>query len=399
VNRAPVTTAVAFSCDRHTPPAVFAQAAAAAAQSGVVDELLVWDQMTNFWPRQLWCPQNSPMATIVPDLDSYSDAFAMSAYMAASAPGVGMTISTDAIRRGPAELTQTMMTLANLTEGRAKVMIGAGEAKQVTPYGWKRSEGLARLEDQLKAFHTLWNSAGPVDLQGNHWTFKQAWLGQSRTHRPRVWALGGGPKLFDLATTYADGISAIVPSVAPNPQAWAETVASMKAGLAQKGRDPERFDFGIWFMSLVHEDDDLLQRALDNPLMRWMAGVFGRLDQSAWDAEGIEPPLPRDWHYAMKLLPVKWSDSEIEELLGRTTHEMAEKSFVYGTPESVTEQVQQYIDAGATWVSVCDILPLILDPEDAQAGLARNIDICRRLKGRTPRTTGESRSVVSSSAP
>jgi hypothetical protein len=38
-------------------------------------------------------------------------------------------------------LTQTMMTLANLTGGRAKVMIGAGEAKQVTPHGWKRSEG------------------------------------------------------------------------------------------------------------------------------------------------------------------------------------------------------------------------------------------------------------------
>ncbi|MFZ0714096.1 MAG: LLM class flavin-dependent oxidoreductase, partial [Mycobacterium sp.] len=64
----------------------------------------------------------------------------------------------------------------------------------------------------------------------------------------------------------------------------------------------------------------------------------------------------------------------------RTTHEMAGKSFVWGTPESVARQVQQYVDAGATWVSVCDILPLLLDPVDAQAGLARNIDICARLK-------------------
>jgi phthiodiolone/phenolphthiodiolone dimycocerosates ketoreductase len=63
-------------------------------------------------------------------------------------------------------------------------------------------------------------------------------------------------------------------------------------------------------MSLVHEDTDLLVLALDNPLMRWMAGIFGRLDQSACDAEGIEPPLPRDWHYAVKLLPVKWTEPE-----------------------------------------------------------------------------------------
>jgi len=375
-----VTTALAFSCDRHTPPTNFAAAAAAAAQSGVVDELLIWDQMTNFWPRQLWHPDNTPMATILPDLDSYCDAFAMSGYLAASAPGIGLTISTDAIRRGPAELTQTMMTLANMTEGRAKVMIGAGEAKQITPYGWKRSEGLARLEDQLKGFHALWASTEPVDLPGNHWTFKQAWLGQSRTHRPHIWALGGGPKLFDLATTYADGISAIVPCVAPTPESWAHTVSTMKAELERKGRDPEQFEFGIWFMSLVHEDADLLERALDNPLMRWMAGVFGRLDQSAWDAEGIEPPLPRDWHYAVKLLPVTWTESEIQGLLRRTTHEMAQKSFVYGTPESVAAQVEQYVEAGATWVSVCDILPLLLDPVDAQAGLGRNIEICARLK-------------------
>jgi phthiodiolone/phenolphthiodiolone dimycocerosates ketoreductase len=376
----PVTTALAFSCDRHTPPTDFAAAATAAWQSGVVDELLLWDQMTNFWPRQLWHGGNSPMAALIPDLDSYCDAFAMSAYIAASVPDIGVTISTDAIRRGPAELTQTLMTLANMTGGRAKVMIGAGEAKQITPYGWKRSEGLARLEDQLKGFNALWDSTEPVDLPGNHWTFKQAWLGQSRTHRPRVWALGGGPKLLDLATTYADGISAIVPSVAPTPEYWADTVSSMKRDLERKGRDPEQFEFGIWFMSLIHEDAEVLARALDNPLMRWMAGVFGRLDQRAWDAEGIEPPLPRDWHYAVKLLPVTWTDSEIQGLLGRTTHKMAEKSFVFGTPESVAEQVQQYVDAGATWVSVCDILPLILAPADAQGGLARNIDVCARLK-------------------
>jgi phthiodiolone/phenolphthiodiolone dimycocerosates ketoreductase len=380
MSRGPVTTALAFSCDRHTPPAVFGQAAAAALDSDAVDELLVWDQMTNFWPRQLWRPGNTPMASVLPDLDSYSDAFAMSAYLAAKAPGMGMTISTDAIRRGPAELTQTMMTLANLTDGHAKIMIGAGEAKQVTPFGWRRSEGLERLEDQLKAFEALWSSDAPVNLAGNHWSFRDAWLGEARGHRPTVWALGGGPKLLDLATTYADGFSAIVPCVAPNPESWAQTVATLKTDLERKGRDPEAFDFGIWFMSLIHEDEQLLEDALDNPLMRWMAGVFGRVDQSAWDAEGIVPPLPRDWHYAIKLLPVQWTDSEVDDLLSRTTHEMAQKSFVYGTPASVADQVAQYVEAGATWVSVCDILPLILDPADAQLGQHRNLEVCARLK-------------------
>ncbi|HYF26152.1 MAG TPA: hypothetical protein VD931_10480, partial [Baekduia sp.] len=60
---------------------------------------------------------------------------------------------------------------------------------------------------------------------------------------------------------------------------------------------------------------------------------------------------------------------------------MTERSFTYGTPAQVADEVRSYVDAGATWVSVCDILPLLLDPADAQLGLARNIDICTRLKG------------------
>lgn len=80
---------------------------------------------------------------------------------------------------------------------------------------------------------------------------------------------------------------------------------------------------------------------------------------------------------------MKWSDGEVKELLSKVTDEMAARSFVYGTPASVAAQVQPYVDAGATWVSVCDILPLALEPEDAQKGLARSLEICSRLKNAT----------------
>ncbi|HYF24336.1 MAG TPA: LLM class flavin-dependent oxidoreductase, partial [Baekduia sp.] len=310
-----------LTSDRFSPPAAFAQLATAAQGSGVVDEPLVWDQLTNFWPRQMWTPEHTPMAAVLPDLDSYADAFAISAYVAA-APRMGLTISTDAIRRGPAEMAQTMMTLANLTEGRATVMMGAGEAKQVTPFGWVRKEGLARLEDHLRLFNAFWEADAPLDADGNHWSMKQAWLGQARTRRPHIWALGGGPKLLDLATTHAEGMAAIVPCVFQTPEDFAAAVAALKADLERKGRDPESFEFGIWFMALVHEHEDVLDRTLDNPIMRYMAGVFGRLDQAAWRREGFAPPLPDDWHYAMKLRPVEWTDAQIDDLLGATTRAM-----------------------------------------------------------------------------
>lgn len=376
----PVKTSIPLISDRFSPPAAFAAQAQAAMESGVVDELLVWDQMTNFWPRQLWSSADTPMAAVLPDIDSYADAFAVSAYVLASVPDVGVAISTDAIRRGPAEMFQTMSTLQNMTNRTATVMIGAGEAKQVTPYGWKRSEGIKRLEDQLKNFHALWDATEPVTRDGNFWSLKEAWMGSARGTRPQVWVLGGGPKLLDLGTTYADGMAAIVPCVFPTPEAFKASVDSLKADLARKGRDPEAFHFGIWFMALVHEDEAVIQRALASRFFRWMAGIYGRLDMPTWRDEGFEPPLPDDWHYATKLLPVKWSDEEVQEVLSKVSDEMSARAFVYGTPESVAAQVQPYVDAGATWVSVCDILPLALEPEDAQLGLARNLEICSRLK-------------------
>jgi phthiodiolone/phenolphthiodiolone dimycocerosates ketoreductase len=376
-----VTTSIPLISDRYTPPAMFAAYAQAAAASGVVDELLVWDQMTNFWPRQLWTPENSPMAALLPEIDSYADAYALSAYVLAAAPNLGITVSTDAIRRGPAEVFQTMLTLQNMTQGQITVMMGAGEAKQVTPYGWKRSEGLARLEDQLQNFRALWDSTEPVSRTGNHWSLKNAWLGGARGTRPHLWALGGGPKLLDLATSYSDGIAGIVPSVFPTPEAFKASVDELKKSLADKGRDPEAFGFGLWFMAAVHEDEEVIRTALRGKLLRFMAGIAGRVEMAAWTREGITPPMPEDWHYAVKLRPVEWTDTEIEEFLDRITDEIVDRSYVKGTPEQVAAEVATYVDAGATWVSVCDLMPLVLEPEDAQLALGRNIEICRRLKG------------------
>lgn len=374
------TTAIPLNTSLHIPPAGFAELARAVHGSGVVDNLFMWDQMTNFWPPHLWTPENAPMAAVVPDIDSYADAFAMGAYALAAAPDAGLAISTDAIRRGPAELNQTMWTLAAMAGGDAIFQIGAGEFKQTRPFGWKRSEGLARLEDQLKLFHAFWESSEPVEYEGNHWTMRRAWLGNARVKRPQMWALGGGPKLLDLATSYADGFAAISPCVFDTPEAFAAAVASLKEDLARKGRDPDAFGFGLWFMNAIHEDEEVLGRAFDGALMKWMAANFGRLDNSRWAELGITSVFPDDWHYSVRLRPIDVTEEESADVLARTPRAMVDAAFSHGTPEEVAADVQGYIDAGCTYVSICDVLPICLDPEDAQGAIARSIEVCARIK-------------------
>jgi phthiodiolone/phenolphthiodiolone dimycocerosates ketoreductase len=378
-----IEIALPINADRSLPPAAFAQLAQAIKASGVVDHFHIWDQMMGWWPPHLWCAENSPLAAFVPDLDSTGDPAAVAAYAAASAPGMGLTISTDAIRRGPAEMMQTMLTLANMGEGRAILQIGAGEVKQTQPFGWKRAEGLKRIEDHFRFYEAFWKANAPVDMQGNFWQFEQAWIGGARQHRPRVWALGGGPKLIDMATSYADGFATMVPNVLPTPERFADFVKTTRQAVAAKGRDPEAFDFTPWVLTLIHDDSNVIDRAFDNPVIKWMVAIFGRLNNNDWAGYGIESAFPADWHYSMKLIPNRLTDKGyVDEILARVTREMFDLTFLRGNAAEVADQIQPYIDAGATCIDLLDVLPIILAPADAQAGLGRQLDVCAKIKQR-----------------
>jgi phthiodiolone/phenolphthiodiolone dimycocerosates ketoreductase len=375
-----VETAVSVSVDRNFPAEAFGQAAKTLQSSGVVDQMLMWDQLTSWVPPCLWNEDFSPLAKVLPDLDSYPDWNVMCGYGVAQAPGLGTAISLDAIRRGPAEMTQTMLSLANITKGNSIYQVGAGELKQCKPFGWKRNEGLSRLEDFYKIYHAFMDSDKPINFEGNHTKLENAWLGVAKTHKPRIWGLGGGPKVYDMATSYADGFATMAPMVWTSPEDAARHIKQLKEQLESKGRDPEKFDFGIWISALLHEDDAVIERAYEGSMVKWSTCIMGRIIQSDWIKEGIEPPMPADWHYALKMLPVTIDRAEAERMLSRVTPEMSRKTWMVGTPKKVAAEVQGYIDAGVTWVAVLDMVPTILEPEESAKAVTRSIDVCRFIK-------------------
>lgn len=376
-----VSTFAAFLAYRYMPRDLVAERAKQLEASGAVDYIYLSDQTLSWWPQGLWNPSNAPVAATLPDCDSFPDPFALAGYIAAHAPGLGIMLSTDAVRYGPAELMRAALTLADLTEGRFTLMLGAGEVKQCKPFGWKRSDGLARLEDHLRLYHELWNATGPFDFQGNHWKFDKAWLGGARNYRPEVWTIGGGPKLVDLTTSYADGLTTVTPGVWSSPDETARCVAEMKEQLRTKGRDPEAFEFGPILMIMMHTDESVIDRALDNPLARFMAAIWGRLHMPDWREEGLEPPFPDDWHYAIRLLPHKMSQADVDEVLGNVSREMVEKAFIIGTPDTVAAELQRYIDAGVTRIHPGNCASIVLGPSEAEAAVSADIELLRLLKG------------------
>jgi phthiodiolone/phenolphthiodiolone dimycocerosates ketoreductase len=384
-NAKPLEIGVPIIVDRNFSAEDFGEVVKLIAASGNVDYMQGWDQFVAWFPRSLWTTEYSPMAKAVPDADSFPDWMQMHAYGAALAPELGSCISVDSIRRGPTELTQSMLTHANIFKGKSIFQIGAGELKQCQPYGWKRSQGLKRLEDLYKIFHAYWESNEPVDFEGHYTTLDKAWIGVAKRHRPQLWGLGGGPKIIDLTTSYADGFATMAPKVFTSPEHLHESMTEMKRQLEQKGRDPEAFTFGIWASLLLHEDENALDRALNNKLMLFHAAVIGRLRQADWpERENMPAPMPTDWHYAMKMLPAILSEAEANEWIDRTTPEHVEKGWFTGSPEKVADMIQPFIDAGATWVNLIDIMPFVDDPDEDVMG--RPSTISAPIARATPRT-------------
>jgi phthiodiolone/phenolphthiodiolone dimycocerosates ketoreductase len=365
--------------DRYGGASVVRAQAEALQASGVVDRIMCTEQYGNLIHRSLWKPDNTPMAAVMPDCDSMMDAVATACYALGAAPGMGVVLSSDANRRGPIELATLAMTLAELSGGHTAVWLGSGEVKNMLPLGYKR-QGLAKLEDILKVMRRIWEDSTPLDFDGRHWKLRSAIVGGQRNHRPEIWGLGEGPKLLDLATSYADGLASVLPLKFPSPKACRDRIEHARALLLNKGRDPEGFKVGMDVMMLAHPDENLIDRALDNPLVKWMTAMAGRVGAANWEKAGLTSPVPDDWAYYRDYVPEMTSPQFVEEAISKVTRAHVEASWIIGTPAKVAEQLREYTATGISLLGLINYLPMILDPDEAAKAFAGDIEICGLLK-------------------
>ena len=365
--------------DRYGGPGALRQQAQALQDSGVVDYAFVTDQHGNFIPRSLWTVEHTPMAAALPDPDSMMDAVATLAYVLGAAPDLGVILSTDSIRRGPVELASLALTLAELTAGRAQLWVGSGEVKNIRPLGYKR-QGLGKLEDCLGAFRRLWDDRTPLDYEGNHWTLRGATVGGQRNHRPQLWGMGEGPRLLDVATSHGDGIASAVPLKFQTAEQCEQRLSIAREMVERKGGDPLAFDAGMWVLTLVHPDEDVIDRALENPIVKWMTALMGRVGADNWHAAGLESPVPDGWVYYADYVTTQASESFVEETLSRVTRAHVERSWIWGTPAQVADKLQPFVESELSVLALANYVGMALEPEAAPTAFAADLELAGLVK-------------------
>jgi phthiodiolone/phenolphthiodiolone dimycocerosates ketoreductase len=377
--RRPITFAYPFDNHRSTPIELIGPFTQALIAAGI-DDLWLWDELSGWFPGQLWRPENTPAAGMI-DTNATYDPFVQAAFALAQNPTANVRLSTDAVRSQPAELLRRVLTLAHGTTGNVTLAIGAGELRQTKPFGYKRSEGLQRLRDVFALLTQLYDSTEPFNYEGNFWNYKNAFMGVTRPQkRPEFWALGGGPILLDIAAQYADGFEVASPQSTQTAEQFAAIVSDMKEKVAGHGRDPEAFGFGIWNICVCHDDPDVIAQVLENPLVKYFAGQFGRLDTEQWKREGLTPVMPDGWHYAMKWAPFEQTDEEVQRVVDETSTEMSRRSFHVGTPAELGEINRDFVNAGADFIGILDMTPLALGPAEGAHSVRRAAEIAAIVK-------------------
>ena len=379
-----VETCVGLFPDRHVPISMFAEQCKALEANPGVDGVLLPDQLASFVPQQLWRPEYTPMAALMSDPDSLHDAFTLGAYVAAVAPSLKLHLTTDAVRRPPAELVQSLLTLSSITQGRLNVQVGGGEIKQTRPFGHPTNQAMSRMGDLFQIYRKFMDSDEPFDFQGKRWNLAGAYLGGARQYEPELWGLGAGPMLLNHVTSWADGLATSVPSAFASPDRVGTLIEDLRRQLVQKGRDPQDFRIGLWFSVLLHDDQEQLERAFANPLVKFVSGAMGRIETQLWNEEGLGLPFPPGWTYFKDLLPYGMTDAFVDEIVSAVTPAHMERAWLVGSPSAVAQQVQPYLQAGVDWVMAIDYLPVVGSPDDAAAAATRGADLCAEIKKLNP---------------
>ncbi|CPS43747.1 LLM class flavin-dependent oxidoreductase [Mycobacteroides abscessus] len=375
-----VRAGIAIWASRHISPKVAGPYAKSLESTGQIDYAVIWDQLTSWFPNALFTPENTPLAGIFPDIDSLQDPFATMAFALSEVGRLGFAVCTDATRRDAPELAQTMLTLASATEGQALLSLGAGEVRHIGPFGRKRSQGLKRLNEALQVLRLLWTEREPVSFDGEFFNLKDAFIGNAgKDRRPEVIAMGGGPRLVDMALRHADGFGTGAPFVYANPEAYGKVIEGHKETLRELGRAGDTFHFGLHHICFIAKSKDDFEQYVDNPLMKWYAATGGRINQRDWESEGIEPVMPLDWHYALHMRPNSMRLEDFESVIEKVTPEMVRKTFFYGTPDDIAAEIKPFVDHGATINLIADFAPMLM-PVVPEEVIEASAEICRLIK-------------------
>ena len=310
--------------------------------SGRYHSIWLPDHMVSFWPDSIWTPEFTDLATVSPSPHRHLDGMAVAAAAAVltSRTPIATTV-VDTVRRHPAMLAQTALTLDHLSHGRFILGLGSGELENTVPYGFDFTRPVGRMEESIRVIKLLWDSDGPVDFDGDFYKLEHARLDTEPFDGkcPPIWIGAAGPRMLGITGRHADGWW---PMGSYTPEDYAAKLAVVREAAERADRDPMAIVPAITQICLIGEDDEVAAM-LQAPLVKSIILMLTATDLKQF---GYQHPMGPDWRGVMDFNPVTLSREKIIEFCDEVDTQAILDIFPCGTPKQVAEKMKGYCDAG-----------------------------------------------------
>jgi phthiodiolone/phenolphthiodiolone dimycocerosates ketoreductase len=343
------------------PPMEAVLAAVARRQDQGFDAVWWADHLLHWFPTSIWSADLVPQAASQPSPHVWMDPFVLAAAAAGAADrlrfGVGVT---DLVRRHPAALAQTALTLDHVTGGRFILGVGTGESLNLSPLGLENRSPVGRLEEGLEAIRLLFSTSDEVDYAGRHVTLRGVALGMRPfgDRPPPVWVAAHSPRGLSIAGRLGDGWLPLC----PDPVAYAAMWTQVRGAASAAGRNPDDVTPGCYTRVVIAEDDGAAHRtATESLLLRFIALTGTAAD---FARHGARHPLGADVVGLTSFVPTGIPRADALALADAVPADVVLDTVVAGSPATVARRLADLVMAGARHLQVVNMTPLA-DPARA----------------------------------
>jgi phthiodiolone/phenolphthiodiolone dimycocerosates ketoreductase len=359
------------------PPAAAVAAIARGMEVAGADSLWTPDHWMWLVPLGIWDARTFPAARLIRNPEANFDAFAYLAWLATRTRRARLGVAvTESIRRHPAQIAQAALTLHHLSRGRFILGMGAGERKNIEPYGLSYAGQVSRLEEALYCIRLLWSSRGYVSFEGRFFRLDRAvvGLGPYRRTFPPIWLAAHGPRTLRLAGRYGDGW---LPTHKMEPEEYARHLGTIRGAAREAGRSMQSFTPSYEMNVLLADTHERAHAQLDSNAVRLGALVMpGEL----WRRAGARHPFGEDFRGVADYVPSRLDSAAVRSAMAAVPFEVLHMAFDHGTSEQLVARGQSYRAVGLRHLLVRNVTALI-DPRltiPSFRALARVIRALRR---------------------
>jgi phthiodiolone/phenolphthiodiolone dimycocerosates ketoreductase len=174
---------------------------------------------------------------------------------------------TDCLRRHPSVIAQTVLTLDQISNGRAVLAIGSGSPINMDPYGILWEEPVSKLREAIQVIKSLWVATAdtPVSFKGKFFNLDDAFLQVKSIQQPHppLYQSAFGPRSRKMAGELATGFLTALET----PQMIKESLKDVQMGANKAGRNIEDLEVLLDVACAISLDSEAARKAVESPVI------------------------------------------------------------------------------------------------------------------------------------